>query len=283
MGAVNPFQNLKVTEIEEELFERRLYKNVPLNAVKSEKEKILKDSLMGIVRLPALCFRNDKSLTELNLDKYEISAIEPLHDIKGHIKNICEALETTLKGDELNLLKESLNTCYGRKSKVKGCDYRLSAIIVYNNLKDGCSTELKELLYTLQEISRLAYMKASMRSPKSILCLYNITFKHALSCIAVFGRSPKLKKLYGIYFHSIITHFPEMARIISPNSLHTENEERLFSALNDVSTSTSNRMKESIRDNGIIRLQAEQKFQEENCSRKQLNYSKISNYSSATG
>ena len=51
-----------------------------------------------------------------------------------------------------------------------------------------------------------------------------------------------------------------MARIVAPSSLHTEDEERFFSVINNISQNTSSRTKESVRDNSIIRIQIEEKL-----------------------
>lgn len=116
-------------------------------------------------------------------------------------------------------------------------------------------TWFKELLYTLTEISRLAYLPADKRTPKLILRCYNVTYKHAKICNQVFSKRPKrMPKFYGVYYHSLTTHLPEVFRIIAPSSLYTENEERIFSVIRGIVKSTSNRSKESIRDVGIVRL-----------------------------
>ena len=68
------------------------------------------------------------------------------------------------------------------------------------------------------------------------------------------------EKLFGVYFHSLTCHLPEISRIIAPSSLHCENEERMFSDITAISRSTSSRTCHSIRDNAILRLQAEMEF-----------------------
>ena len=55
---------------------------------------------------------------------------------------------------------------------------------------------------------------------------------------------------------------PEISRIIAPCSLNTENEERIFNTIKEISTKTSSRKAEHVRDNAIIRMQAEQNFKE---------------------
>lgn len=168
-------------------------------------------------------------MKDLNLENYEVSPVEPLHDTKGHIKNIWDVLLECLNEQQKKTCYDTLHGCYGNKDKVRGCDYRLSAILVHNNMRNICTEEIAELLYTLTEINRLAYMKAESRTPRFILRLHNITLKHALLCFELLGKIPKAistSKLYGIYFHALITHLPTVSRIISPSSLYTEKEEK---------------------------------------------------------
>lgn len=130
-------------------------------------------------------------------------------------------------------------------------------------MKNDFTDDIRELLSTLIEISELAYANASKRSPKSILRLFNVTFKHALILTQLFKNEPKKiskQKLFGIYFHSLTCHLPEVARIIAPSSLHSENEERMFSDITAISRTTSSRTDENIRDNAILRLQMEMEF-----------------------
>ena len=139
------------------------------------------------------------------------------------------------------------------------------------------------------EMIKLAYQKSQQRSPKTILRLYNITFCHTLLCQSVLGKTPRKitkEKLYGTYYHSLTVHLPEVARIISPSSIHTENEEQLFSQIKQISLTTSSRKLDSIRDNSIIRIQAEQIFrsnQNPTGKNKSTCQSKISRFSQLTG
>lgn len=173
--------------------------------------------------------------------------------------------------------------CFGNKDKIRGADYRFAIIMLFHNLKEHCTEDIRDLLHTLVQISHFCYAKSDSRSPKSILRLYNTTFKHAMLCINSLTQQKIItqQKLYGIYFHSLTSHLPQMSRIIAPSSLHTEDEERLFSSVNGISRSTSSRAKESIRDNSIIRLQAEKKMNAHNCT-KSLQ-SKISQLSASVG
>ncbi|XP_057308110.1 uncharacterized protein LOC130645997 [Hydractinia symbiolongicarpus] len=283
--AVSPFQQLNVEKLGLEVNYRNLDRDLPVHQKlhKKDLEQLLKNHLTGIIRVPALCFGNEHSTMEsLNLANYEVMPIEPLHDCKGHIKNLWDVLHEVLTPQENKIFQQSLDATYGSKDKVRGSDYRLSSIVVYQSMQSTCRKEIKELLYTLMELVRLSYLKSQKRSPRIILRLHNISFQHAMLCQDLFGhnlKSMSTQKLYGIYYHGLTTHLAEVSRIISPSSLHTENEEQLFSKINQISLRTSARSLESIRDNSIIRIQAEQKFIAKECSRKSTNTSKISKFS----
>ena len=84
-------------------------------------------------------------------------------------------------------------------------------------------------------------------------------------------------KFYGLYFHSITAHFADTYRTTPLSSLHTEEEERTFNAITSISSSTSSRTMEHVRDNCIIRLQAEQNLAMKEV-KKQSSKSSISKY-----
>ena len=87
---MHPFENLDRKQLEDELRSRKLYDNIGSN--KETMGKTLKNELRGIQRVPTLLFHtpNTEAFEELNLQFYEISSIEPMHDLAGHIKNILQ-------------------------------------------------------------------------------------------------------------------------------------------------------------------------------------------------
>ena len=216
--------------------------------------------MQGIVRKPALLYGNHLSLEDIN--SYEVAPSEPLHDLKGHISNIWVLLPEVLSKENEEIFKDILKCTFGGKDKVKGCDYRLSAITVYNKMKTLCSQKIVTMLRTLVSVTKLAYLPADKRSPRIILLTYNTTFIHAVSVLDVFGKNPNStkitnNKLYGMYSHSIFAHFPSLQRIIPLSSIHCESEERNFTSINRISKNTSSRKLDHIRDNSIIRIQCE--------------------------
>ena len=112
----------------------------------------------------------------------------------------------------------------------------------------------------------LLYAEADKRTPRFILRLHNVSFLHAMLCKKIFLKTHSLtrRKLYGIYFHSIVVETPIIARPVSPSSYNTEEEERLFSDISSISKVTSSRKAGHLLDNSIIRLQAERNFKTEN-------------------
>ena len=234
--------------------QRGLMKQIPVKPKKKDLDLLLKSELAGAVRTPALSFGDvSEKMANLDLERCEVSPSEPLHDLKGHIKNVWDLLPHHLPIEIKPAFETELVCALGACDKYRGCDYRLSVIYVCERLKSKLPAEIKELMYTLMEISRLSYENALKRSPKSILRLYNMTFLHSVWCIQIFGPNPKIGKVYGIYFHSIVAHLAEMSRLIAPSSLYTESEERIFRAIRGITRSTSNRSKESVRDVGIVR------------------------------
>ena len=58
---------------------------------KEDIQCIFTQELHGIQRVPALLFDNPtKTLEDIQLYQYEVSTIEPMHDVDNHIKNVYE-------------------------------------------------------------------------------------------------------------------------------------------------------------------------------------------------
>ena len=66
-----------------------------------------------------------------------------------------------------------------------------------------------------------------------------------------------VRKLYGTYFHNITSHAPIQNRIINDLSASTEEQERIFNAITNITRTTSSFHGNHIIANILIRLQAE--------------------------
>jgi hypothetical protein len=172
-------------------------------------EKEFEDIRAGITNFPALLQNSpEASLHSLNLHQYEVSPTEPLHDLKGHFSNIIEEsllIATGVVSDEIKKIKKAVLT----KEAVRCSDLRKAVILIYLKLKDlKPGDALTDLFRTAVDIANFCYAHDTIRSPRSILCLYNRAFLHAHQCSTLFPnpKSTTRRKMFGRYYHSLTVH-----------------------------------------------------------------------------
>ena len=66
---------------------------------------------------------------------YEVLPTEPLHDVKEHICNVFTELPAHLEKEEKEEFQQILECAFAGKEKLRGCDYRLAAVIVAQYLR----------------------------------------------------------------------------------------------------------------------------------------------------
>ena len=66
---------------------------------------------------------------------YEVLPTEPLHDVKEHIANVLTELPSHLEKDENSAFQDIIECSFAGKEKLRGCDYRLAAVIVAQYLR----------------------------------------------------------------------------------------------------------------------------------------------------
>ena len=100
-----------------------------------------------------------------------------------------------------------------------------------------------------------------------ILRLHNLCWRHAIQCRRVLTPPKKLtyRKLFGLYFHSCVTHSAQLLRLASHRSTNAEMFERLFEKLSDITTKTCSKRIEDLSTNAILHLQAEKSNPVNNC------------------
>ena len=212
-------------------------------------EKDFDELRAGIANFPALLQQNPNvTLQSLNLDHYEISPSEPLHDLKGHLGNIIEEALVVATGDvvvELKKVKMSVLS----KETIRASDLRKAVILIYLKLKElQPDSMLTDLFCTAVEISSICYGHDAMRTPRSVLLLYNRSFLHAHYCSVQFAdpKSTTHRKMFGRYFHSLTSHAASLFRIVSLRSLNTEQHERTFQQAKGITKATSNNHPEQV-------------------------------------
>ena len=86
--------NLKVNDLRVELNLRGM---ATANKKKPQLEKQFDELRRGILNVPALIQDIPETpLCEIRLEYYEVSPVEPLHDIKGHLSNLIDELRISL-------------------------------------------------------------------------------------------------------------------------------------------------------------------------------------------
>ena len=91
----------------------------------------IKYIIQGRIRTPVLCFNNEhKSMERMKLKNYEVSPIELLHDVKGHVHNLWDVLSEVMSQDLKEKFQTILFKCYGSKGKVRGVDYKYICLLI---------------------------------------------------------------------------------------------------------------------------------------------------------
>ena len=84
-------------------------------------------------------------------------------------------------------------------------------------MKGKLPDDFQVILDTLAEIQNLLYAYDEKRTPRTALRLHNLTFWHAVMLRVILGTKMKhitMHKLYGKYFHGIISHSPLQYRLL---------------------------------------------------------------------
>ena len=255
---VNPLNNLKVAELRKELEKHGLNTE---NKKKAQLQKEMDDLQKGISNLPAILLTAPQaSLESLHLGKYEIFPTEPLHDLKGHIRNLIDEATKKATGETLDILKRVQDTALN-KTTLRYSDYRKALILIYNSLqKCTCpNSQIIDLFRTATEISEIMYAPDSKRTPKEILRFHNVTYQHGKLCMDLFAHGPTKNPVFGHYYHSISCHSPLLLRIITLRSVNSEVQERMFGQAKQITRSTSCLRPDHVITNILTRIHAESK------------------------
>ena len=106
----------------------------------------------------------------LRLQFYEISAVEPMHDIANHADQILHELPHQMDDGEVKSELIQMIGIYDKSKLTKRCcDKRKFALQVANVLGYKCNGHITQLLYSLAEIQRIMYLPESERTEKNVL------------------------------------------------------------------------------------------------------------------
>ena len=178
----------------------------------------------------------------------------------NHIKNLLQELPHHITDtDTLIKLKEILAIQFS-KDNIRGVDFQKTLIFVTIAFYPIATREVRLLLVTLCEMIEIYYAQEEARSPKMILRLHNLCWRHGILCRRVLTPPKTLtsRKLFGLYFHSCMAHSAQLLRVASHRSTtHAEMFEPLFEKLSDITTKTWSKRIEDLSKNAILHLQGE--------------------------
>ena len=259
---VNPMDNLKVNDLRVELNLRGM---ATANKKKPQLEKQFDELRRGIVNVPALIQDTPETpLCEIGLEYYEVSPVEPLHDIKGHLSNLIDELRISLNGEVKEKVEAICSTVLGKET-LRGSDYRKGSILILHTLQElQPSSPVTALFETAVEITEILYSDPSKHCSQSVLRLHNLAFVHATLCRDQFNNPKTMssRKMFGRYFHALTCHAPLLYRIICLRLLNTESEERMFGQCKSITRTTSNHHANHVIENILVRISEEQKCHE---------------------
>ena len=262
-GALRPF-DLKVKELRSELEARGMVVDNTMH--RADLQKSLDKILRGVMRVPALLLSNPtQQLTSLNLEKYEIVASEPLHDIKGHVINLITELPNILPPGDIKSKCTHLIDCCLAKEKKSGADLRRVVIQLYLLLKDlDCSCRVLLLLQSIIKIGEIAYSRDDKRCPRQLLQLYNMCWIHMELCKDLLSQPEKISKgkMFGHYVHALTAHTPTQLELACLRSLNSESQERLFGQARAIAETCTNYHPDNVIPQIMLRLQAKQEQHE---------------------
>ena len=118
---------------------------------------------------------------------------------------------------------------------MKGSECRLNLIKLTSMLTDKTLTpegrHVYNLLMSLVELQKIAYADETSRTPRTIQRAYNQAFIFATLYIKLFSSTTKPRSVFGMPFHSLTNHLPEMLRLVNGRSIVAEQAERHFHKL----------------------------------------------------
>ena len=257
--SIYPLKDLKKQDADRELISRGIY--IDDKAKAPEYKEQLCEHMAGIQRVPAIIFDNPtQDLQEIGLDSYELVGVEPMHDLTGHTKNLYDVIPSYVAPEQKTDIEILIKQCLGLKEIPLCKDVRLSIIklLLFKDFREKYGTFLFEILRTLAEMQRIMYSGESRRTPKQILRYNLVAFKHYMQCPQLFKKKQSLKitkrRMYGKYYHNLITHAGLSLRIFSGQTSHVERQEGCFGKMKLISKQACSKQANKFEVDMIIRF-----------------------------
>jgi len=263
----NPLEGLTRGELERELDMRGHTATLDsTNMTKKDMELYLQKQVRGSKRLPPLATRGrDPSMKDLQ--NYEVSGFEPLHDYCGDVENILNELPYHLDEQTRKVMQSTLDYVWGSRKNKRGCDYRRAMCHLPSVMFSVAPSSVNKLLAVTAEIGAIVYGKSHKRSPRRVLRLHILTWKshllkrQVLLSERIHGTSKAKIPVMGKYHHNLVAHAPILYRLLPTSSLYTEQEEKSFNTIKNIAQQTSNMKTTQMLSNTLLRMEIEEEQQ----------------------
>ena len=119
---------------------------------------------------------------------------------------------------------------------------------------------MEKFLEILYEVQRILYLHDDQRTTVEVLRLHNSCFEHNILMKEIFrGKLIALtrERLYGKYMHNLLVHAPIQYRVVSGDSINTEDEECQFNEIKNICKGTINDKPGHFIGNIIVRMKCE--------------------------
>lgn len=230
--------------------------------MKPELSLKLNELRQGLNDVPTLL---QPTLQDLNPDSYEISPIEPLHNIKEHLgKMIVDAIAVS-KGEASKRLTSIKSTVLS-KDTIRCSDYRKAVITIYMALEQVERLHYWQKCFEQQSKLRVRYTREKKYFVYTMQHLHIVCY--AENFLTILSKSPGRKVWTILPCHHI--SFSTYTQAHFTESLYTELQEHMFNELKSITGSTSNHNTNQIITNILVRIQEEDK----NNSNKSLSFFK---------
>ena len=202
--------------------------------------------MRGASRVPALLFGPEEySPAEINLQEYKVQFFEPFHVCFNYIANILTELPLHMTDVDPLLLFKDITMLALKKEKLCATDCCRAMLKVRIPLanKNLLQNNEREILLLFCEMMGTYYENDERRIPRSVLWLYNISFRHAqaIQRQPIPTKELTLQTMCGIYYHGAEDHAPLLNRLVCCRSICGELFERYFDKIKDITKKTWNK------------------------------------------
>jgi hypothetical protein len=188
-------------------------------------------------------------------------------------KNVIKELPHHLTDPKVLITIRQVVSVVFDREKVRGTDYRRTLMKLTAAILGEVSQEVQDLFLSLIEMTKVFYAHDNERCPRHNLWLYNLSWLHSKVVSKVLCPPKALtdRKLFGIYYHTIIDHAPIIQRILCLQSIMEIKQSVVLITLLTLYTKKNwTKQIEDLAANAFLHIQAEEELTKGNADAVQV-------------